>query len=69
MTAEERVALRVYSNGLLYFGAGIFSSFLVSLYFTPGGLEAINWAWFIGLSVALVVSVCVAYVLAQRAER
>lgn len=69
MTAEERTALRVFSSGLLNFGAGIFSSFLVSVYFTPPQNLTSNAWWFAILVVALVASLSVSYILAQKAER
>ncbi|HET7850104.1 MAG TPA: hypothetical protein VFL51_13675 [Pseudolabrys sp.] len=59
MTKEERTALRVYSSGLLNFGAGIFSSFLVSVYFTPPQNLTKNLWWFGILVFALVTSLVV----------
>lgn len=69
VTPEQRVTLKFMSNGLLNFGAGIFSSFLISIYFSPGQLTPVNWLWFGGLLAALVGSLIAAYVLAHWAER
>jgi hypothetical protein len=71
MTPEERITARLLSSGLLNFGAGILSSFLISWYFTPeqARINSQNVWWFGLLALGLVLSAWSAYVLAHRAER
>jgi hypothetical protein len=71
MTPEGRVTARLLSSGLLNFGAGVLSSFLISWYFTPDQAKAqvANVWWFIFLLTSLVLCGWGAYVLAHRAER
>jgi ABC-type transport system involved in multi-copper enzyme maturation permease subunit len=71
MTREERITARLLSSGLLNFGAGIVSSFLISWYFTPKQalVNAANIWWFGLLFVGLVCSFWAAYVFAHKAEQ